>query len=101
MYVRVWRYEVESGKVDAFLAEYGAGGAWARLFGRAEGYAGTELFCDVDRAGQFMTIDKWRDAGSWAAFLNRWGEEYRRLDQQLHGLAAGGRAVIEGAVPES
>jgi quinol monooxygenase YgiN len=97
MYVRVWEYQVEIGKVNAFLAAYRADGAWAQLFERADGYAGTELFGDVDRRGRFVTIDRWRDVASWETFLARWGNDYRALDQKLHGLAAGGQAVIEGA----
>jgi quinol monooxygenase YgiN len=96
MYARLWEYEVEPGKVEAFLAAYRADGAWARLFGRAEGYAGTQLFADVDRAGRFVTIDRWRDVASWETFQARWGNEYHELDQRLAGLAAGGRAVVEG-----
>jgi hypothetical protein len=97
MYVRVWEYQVEVGKVNAFLAAYRADGAWAQLFERADGYVGTELFGDVGRAGRFVTIDKWLDVASWEAFLVRWGVDYCALDQKLHGLAAGGQAVIEGA----
>ncbi|MGN6795980.1 MAG: antibiotic biosynthesis monooxygenase family protein [Streptosporangiaceae bacterium] len=96
MYVRVWQYEVEAGQVDAFLAAYGAHGVWAQLFERAEGFAGTELFRDAERANRFLTIDRWADADSWEAFLHRWEDEYRALDDQLHGLAAGGEAVVEG-----
>jgi hypothetical protein len=97
MYARVWEYEVGAGEVDASLAAYGAGGAWAQLFARAEGYAGTRLFRDVDRAGRFLTVDRWADAACWQAFLYRWGDDYGELDRRLRGLAAGGKAVVEGA----
>ena len=99
MYVRVWEYEVRTGQVEAFLAAYGATGAWARLFARAEGYAGTQLFGDVNRAGRFLTVDRWHDAASWVAFLAGWGEEYRELDRRLHRLATGGEVVVEGVAP--
>lgn len=97
MYVRVWDYEVQSGQVDAFVAAYGPAGPWAQLFARAEGYAGTQLFCDVARTSHFLTVDRWADAASWEAFLDRWADDYNELDRRLHGLAAGGDAVIEGA----
>ena len=99
MYLRVWEYEVQAGQVDEFIAEYGAQGAWAQLFWRAEGFAGTRLLRDVDRAGRFLTIDRWADASCWEAFMDRWGEEYRELDRRLHGLASGGDLVIEGEAP--
>jgi hypothetical protein len=55
------------------------------------------LFRDVDRAGRFLSVDRWADAPSWRAFLDRWGNDYDELDHRLHGLAAGGEAVVEGA----
>jgi heme-degrading monooxygenase HmoA len=74
-------------------------GAWAQLFAQAEGYAGTQLFRDVDRASRFLSVDRWADAASWRAFLDRWGNDYDELEHRLHGLAAGGEAVVEGAAP--
>jgi len=76
MYARVWEYDVRASDVDAFLTAYGAGGAWAQLFARSEGYAGTRLFRDVDRAGRFLTVDRWADFASWEAFFARWGSDY-------------------------
>jgi hypothetical protein len=35
------------------------------------------------------------------AFLDRWGNDYDELDHRLHGLAAGGEAVVEGATPDT
>ena|SRR5215469_16371399 len=96
MYARVWEYEVRAGDVDAFLSAYGADGAWAQLFRRSEGYAGTRLFRDVDRDGCFLTVDQWEDVASWEAFEDRWGSDYRELDQRLHALAAGGEPIVEG-----
>jgi len=96
MYVRVWEYEVGADQVDAFIAAYGATGAWARLFEREAGYVGTQLFGAVGQDGRFLTVDRWRDAACWEAFLDQWRDEYGELDHQLHGLAAGGDAVVEG-----
>ena len=101
MYVRVWEYEVETGQVDAFLAAYGAGGAWAQLFARAAGYTGTQLFRDVDRANRFLTVDRWADAASWESFLDRWRDDYCELDHQLRRLAAGGEPIVEGPTPSA
>jgi hypothetical protein len=97
MYVRVWEYKVPAGEVDAFIAAYGASGAWAKLFARSNGYAGTGLFRDVDRADRFLTVDQWADSACWEGFLYQWGSDYRELDQRLRGLAAGGEMVVEGS----
>jgi hypothetical protein len=96
MYAGVWEYEVRASDVESFLAAYGASGAWVQLFARSEGYAGTRLFRDVDRAGRFLTVDRWTDYASWEAFLDRWGRDYRELDQRLRGLADGGEMIVEG-----
>jgi len=101
MYARVWEYEVQAGEVDAFVSAYRAKGAWAQLFARAEGYAGTQLFRDVDRPSHFLTVDLWTDVACWQGFLNRWGNDYGELDHRLHGVAAGGEAVIEGTTRQA
>lgn len=95
--MRVWKYEVRASEVDAFVAAYGPSGTWAELFARAKGYAGTRLFRDVDRPGQFLTVDRWADAACWETFLARWGNDYRDVDERLNGLAAGGEVVVEGS----
>lgn len=99
MYVRVWEYEVEADQVDAFLAAYGATGAWVQLFSRAGGYAGSQLFRDAECTSRFLTVDRWADAASWEAFMGRWGDDYRELDHRLDGLASGGQVVVEGSAP--
>jgi hypothetical protein len=50
----------------------------------------------MDRAGRFLTVDRWTDYASWQAFLDRWGSDYRELDQRLSGLADGGEMIAEG-----
>lgn len=101
MYARVWDYDVESAQVEAFVAAYGAAGAWTQLFERTTGYAGTQLFRDVDQPNRFLTVDRWTDAACWQAFLDGWGDQYRELDRQLSRLAAGGRTVVEGTTPST
>jgi heme-degrading monooxygenase HmoA len=96
MYARVWEYEVRASDVEAFLATYGSSGAWVQLFARSEGYAGTRLFRDVDRADRFLTADRWTNYASWEAFLDRWGSDYREFDQRLRALADGGELIVEG-----
>jgi len=95
--VRVWEYEVPSDRVRAFTAAYAAHGAWGKLFGRAAGYLGTELYQDAARAGWFLTIDRWRNEQDWRAFLDAFSVAYESLDAQLEGLAATERSVFEGS----
>jgi hypothetical protein len=55
----------------------------------------------VDRAGRFLTIDRWADAASWEAFLGSWASDYGELDQRLRGLADGGEMIVEGSAEDS
>jgi heme-degrading monooxygenase HmoA len=88
MYVIVWEFVVRPEKIDEFVAAYKSGGAWAKLFARADGYIGTELLRSTDsgQAATFVTIDRWKTADDFTRFQERFGNEYRLLDTQLEGL---------------
>lgn len=85
LFVRIWRFRVRPDKIGEFLDAYGPDGAWARLFRRAGGFRGTELFQSTD-AGKYVTIDRWDDAADWQAFLDTWREDYAKLDRACEGL---------------
>lgn len=96
MFVRIWEYEVPADALPAFRAAYSAEGEWARLFGRHEGYLGTELYSGPDRETYFVTIDRWRTAQDWQAFRAEFAPEYQALDARFDGLGAIERSVFEG-----
>jgi heme-degrading monooxygenase HmoA len=85
MYAVVWDYEVKSEAIEAFIEAYGAGGAWARLFRRGEGYMGTELFRSAEAPGRFLTIDRWRSREVFTEFMARFRELYAALDAKCGG----------------
>ena len=87
MFVRIWRYRAHPDKLEAFERAYGPDGDWARLFGKADGFLGTELL--RGEGGAYATIDRWRGESDWKAFLERYGEEYRALDTSLESLTLG------------
>jgi hypothetical protein len=58
----------------------------ARLFGLADGYAGTELLNSVDDEQRFVTVDRWRRVTDFLSFQDQFRERYRSLDVQLEGL---------------
>jgi hypothetical protein len=43
MYVILWRFRPVEGRESEFERAYGPSGEWALLFGRDDGYLGTEL----------------------------------------------------------
>ena len=86
MRIRVWRYDVRAGSTADFERIYGQDGAWARLFSRAEGFIGTELYRAVDRPGRYLTVDAFTDDASWQRFLLEHRVAYDDLDRQTSGL---------------
>jgi heme-degrading monooxygenase HmoA len=97
VFVRVWEYEVPSGRTAVFTAAYAADGAWAQLFGRAAGFLGTELYRDSARDDRYLTIDRWREEQDWLSFLSAFGSAYESLDAQFEGLAVTERSLFEGS----
>jgi heme-degrading monooxygenase HmoA len=86
IYIIIWEFRVKPGRSHEFVAACKADGDWAKLFGLADGYAGTELFNSVDDEGRFVTVDRWRRATDFLTFQEQFGDEYRSLDIQLEGL---------------
>lgn len=84
MIALVWRFEVRDTERSAFEQAYGPAGAWARLFARADGYRGTELFRADD--GSYLTLDVWRSRGDFDAFLVGHRSEYEALDRETEAL---------------
>ena len=85
-FVRVWRYRVDAARRAEFERRYGAQGDWVRLFARAEGFIGTQLLRDPEAPGAYLTLDRWRSAADFRAFLARFGTEYAALDRICEGL---------------
>jgi N-acetylglutamate synthase-like GNAT family acetyltransferase/heme-degrading monooxygenase HmoA len=84
MFVRVWEFRPQAGCEGEFRRVYGSAGEWAQLFGRARGFLGTDLLA---RGGdRFLTLDRWRNAEDWDAFLRDWSDEYSQLDRACERL---------------
>jgi len=86
MYVIVWEYQVKAGYLEDFEKIYGAGGAWADLFQRENGYLGTELLHDPQNPQGYITIDRWVSSEAYDNFLVRCQEEYEILDAKCNEL---------------
>ena len=59
-----------------------ADGDWARLFGTADGFLGTELFRSDSDPHRFITVDTWSDVAAWEEFRRQRAEEYAALDER-------------------
>jgi heme-degrading monooxygenase HmoA len=84
-HVRLWRFEVPADQEERFMAAYRSDGDWAKLFITAPGFIRTELWRDGD--GIYMTADHWESVTAFEAFQATHGDEYRRLDAELEGVA--------------
>jgi len=84
-HLRLWRFEVPAEHEERFLAAYKSDGDWARLFVSAPGFIRTELWRDA--SGAYLTADHWESLDSFEHFQANQGEEYRRLDADLEGVA--------------
>ena len=84
-HVRLWQFEVSPEQEAKFISAYRSDGDWAKLFGTAPGFLRTELWRDGD--GIYLTADHWESVTAFEAFQASLGEEYRRLDAELEGVA--------------
>lgn len=84
-HLRLWKFEVPAESEDRFVAAYRGDGDWAKLFATAEGYVRTDLW----RAGTavYLTADYWATVEDFERFQATQGDEYRRLDAELEGVA--------------
>lgn len=89
-FVIVWRYRVRRGAERRFERIYGPRGAWARLFRKAGGHLGTQLYREVGgqapAGSSYVTVDLWRSRAAFAAFHRRLHHEYHRIDRQCESL---------------
>ena len=84
-HLRLWQFEVSAEQEPAFVAAYRSDGDWAQLFATAPGFVRTELWRDGD--GIYLTADHWDSFTAFERFQAGHGEDYRRLDARLEGIA--------------
>lgn len=85
-FTTIWEFTVTLARRAEFEAHYGPDGDWAGLFGRAEGYLGSELLPDRANPQRYVTVDRWESHEAWHAFRSRFAVEYERLDRQFAAL---------------
>ena len=77
----IWEFRAKPGLEVEFEEAYGPDGEWVRLFRRAEGYLGTELLRDADKARQYLSIDRWVSEAAYNAFRKQYAEAYAAVDR--------------------
>jgi heme-degrading monooxygenase HmoA len=87
----LWTYEVKPEARERFEAVYRSSGDWAELFGRSDGYLGTELFRGPE--GAYLTVDRWRAEADFEAFLAVHRTDYEALDRTTEGWTLAERKI--------
>ena len=65
-----------------FREHYGPDGHWVRLFRRAAGYIGTELYQDRKEPRRYLTIDHWESLDAYDRFRQRFAAEFDAMDRR-------------------
>jgi ribosomal-protein-alanine acetyltransferase len=95
IYVVAWAFQVAANHCDEFESAYGPNGDWVRLFRRAEGYLKTELHCDPENAGRYITLDFWRSHKQYEVFKDLAKSAYQEIDTKCERLTQDERLLGE------
>jgi heme-degrading monooxygenase HmoA len=94
-YLVVWQFRPRPGAEPAFEEAYGPLGAWARLFGTAEGFVRTELNRDLKDPQRYLTLDFWISKEAYESFRGKHAAEYAAIDRACEALTAEEKLVGE------
>jgi heme-degrading monooxygenase HmoA len=81
MFAAIFEYRVDPERAATFETTYGPSGEWAELFGRAEGYLGTDVWRDDFTPGRYLLLDRWESAAAYEEFRRAWATEYAALSE--------------------
>src|SRR2546423_7925812 len=95
IYVVAWAFQVAAKLRDEFEKAYGPNGDWVGLFRSAEGYLKTELHCDPENAGRYITLDFWRSHAQYEAFKEQAKSAYQDIDLKCERLTQDERLLGE------
>jgi heme-degrading monooxygenase HmoA len=76
MYVILWRFRPLEGQESEFERAYSPSGEWALLFGRGDGYLGTELLRRSEDPREYLTLDRWVSRAAYKTFHSRFSSVY-------------------------
>jgi heme-degrading monooxygenase HmoA len=81
MQVILWEFQARPGREAEFERAYGPDGIWANFFRQGEGFLGTELWRDQEKAGRYMTVDRWTTREAFEKFRAAYLDEYQAIDR--------------------
>jgi len=86
VFIILWEYQVSQEKQSEFEFVYSPAGAWAELFKKGAGYAGTELLRDQTNSNRYFLIDRWLTRKECETFMFQYEDEYKALSEEYKDL---------------
>ncbi len=77
----IWEYRIKPDAESAFREHYGPEGDWVRLFRKATGHIGTQLYQDREDPNRYLTVDRWESEQAFRNFRKRFATEFEELDK--------------------
>jgi hypothetical protein len=74
---------VADGRRADFEVAFGIGGVWTRILYEAEGYLGTEMWCEVPGSRQYRVKDFWAWHRNFESFRERFQGEFERFESWI------------------
>ena len=87
-YVRICEFRAKPGLEEEFERIYGPEGDWVQLFKKSRSFLRTELNCDIETKGRYVTVDYFVSQAAFDAFLREFREEYDVLDRRCERVRA-------------
>ena len=82
----IWEYRIKPDAESAFREHYGPEGDWVRLFRKATGHIGTQLYQDREDPKRYVTVDRWESEQAFRNFRKRFATEFAELDKLCEGF---------------
>ncbi len=82
VYVRMCEFRARPGLESDFEGIYGPEGDWAQLFRRSKAFLRTELHCDLETKGRYVTVDYFTSRSAYSGFLEAARKDYEALDRR-------------------
>jgi hypothetical protein len=77
------RFWAGYGRQADFEVVFGTGGVWARLLYQADGYLGSEVWCEAPGSRQYRVRDLWAWHRDFERFRARFQAEYERFESWI------------------
>ena len=71
------------GRQSEFEKVFGVAGIWTRLLSQADGYLGTEVWCESPESRQYRVKDFWNWHRDFEIFRARFQREFERFESWI------------------